>query len=31
VDAGLYKVTLMVDDEEVATKDLKVITDPIMN
>ncbi len=31
VDAGLYKVTLMVDDEEVATKDLKVINDPIMN
>ncbi len=31
VDAGLYKVTLMVDDKEIATKDLKVIDDPIMN
>jgi hypothetical protein len=31
VDPGTYKVTLMVDDEEIATKDLKVINDPIMN
>jgi len=31
VDPGLYKVTLMVDDQEIATKDLKVIDDPIMN
>jgi photosystem II stability/assembly factor-like uncharacterized protein len=30
VDAGLYKVTLLVDDEEIATKDLKVIDDPIL-
>ncbi len=31
VEAGVYKVTLMVDDKEIATKDLKVINDPIMN
>jgi hypothetical protein len=31
VEAGMYKVTLMVDDKEIATKDLKVINDPIMN
>jgi hypothetical protein len=31
VDSGMYKVTLMVDDKEIATKDLKVINDPIMN
>ena len=31
VEPGTYKVTLMVDDKEIATKDLKVIDDPIMN
>jgi hypothetical protein len=31
VDSGLYKVTLVVDDEEIATKDLRVIQDPILN
>lgn len=30
VEAGRYKVTLMVDDKEVATKDLLVISDPIL-
>jgi hypothetical protein len=30
VEAGTYKVTLMVNDEEVVTKKLKVIDDPIL-
>jgi hypothetical protein len=30
VDAGMYKVTLKVDDKEIATQDIKVIDDPIM-
>lgn len=30
VDAGLYTVTLMVDDEEIATTDLEVLQDPIL-
>lgn len=31
VDPGIYKVTIVVDDKEIATKDLKVIRDPILN
>lgn len=30
-EAGTYKVTLMVNDEEVVTKKFKVIDDPILN
>ncbi len=30
VDAGMYKVTLKVDDKEIATQDIKVIDDPIL-
>lgn len=30
VEAGLYKVTLKVDDEEIATQDIRVIDDPIL-
>ncbi len=30
VEPGLYKVTLVVDDKEIATKDLRVIDDPIL-
>ena len=31
VDPGVYKVTIVVDDKELATKDLKVIKDPILD
>jgi hypothetical protein len=30
-DPGLYKVTLMVDDEEIAIKDLLLVKDPILD
>jgi len=30
VDAGLYKVTLIVNGEEVATHDLRIVDDPIL-
>jgi len=30
VEAGRYKVTLLVDDKEIATKDLIVVPDPIL-
>ena len=30
VEPGMYKVTLVVDDKEIATKDLRVIDDPIL-
>jgi photosystem II stability/assembly factor-like uncharacterized protein len=31
VDAGVYKLTLMVDDEEIETKKLEIQEDPILN
>lgn len=31
VDPGVFKVTLVVDDKEVATKKLKVVQDPMLN